>query len=84
MLRTSQTENQELTDTVPEAEVPDNPPAEIPNLDVPDRDAVQIDDQIEAAPIENEQFVARPNNLPRRLRRITNQRQGVSLILREQ
>lgn len=60
MLPTSQTENQEV---VPEAEIPDNPPADIQNIDVPVRDAVQDDDQLEAVPIENEPVAVRSNNV---------------------
>jgi hypothetical protein len=69
-------ENQERVDADPEAEIPD--------VDVPVHDAVQFDDQLEDAPIENEPAVARPDNMIRRSRRIENQKRGVSFVSMEE
>lgn len=80
MLPMGQMKNPKLVDAVPEAGVSGDPPAEIPNDDVLVRDAVQIDDQLEVAPIENEPVAVRQDNMPWRSKRIENKNRCISLI----
>lgn len=57
-------------------DIKERPPAEIPNIDVAVRDAVQNDDQFEVALIEKEPVATRPSNVPRRSSRIKNERRA--------
>ena len=58
----SHTQNQELVYEIPQVEEPDNPPVEIPNINVPVCDAVQNDEEPEAVEIENEPATAKPRS----------------------
>jgi hypothetical protein len=91
MLPTSHIQNQEPVHEIPQVEEPDNPPVEVPNINVPVCDAVQNDEQPEAVEIENEPAASEPRSTTKKMleptrhsRRIENQKRGVSLMSLEQ